>query len=194
MFNRSIIFGNSGAGKSTLAQQLANGQWPERLATAFAASDIDNTDVKSSSAKILAEQHIQRAHLDLDTIAWLVDEQTQQPIRKPIAQASEEIAEFIKQNDHWVIEGCYADLLAIAARYADSAVYLNLTIEQCVDNAKQRPWEPHKYPSKEAQDANLAMLINWIRDYQTREDSFSLNAHQTLFESFNGHKVMLQNN
>ena len=27
-----------------------------------------------------------------------------------------------------------------------------------------RPWEPHKYPSKEAQDANLALLIGWIRE------------------------------
>ncbi len=35
------------------------------------------------------------------------------------------------------------------------------------------------------------MLIGWIRDYQTRTDTFSLAAHRALFDSFGGSKVEL---
>ena len=36
---------------------------------------------------------------------------------------------------------------------------MNLPIGACIANAKQRSWEPHKYASKEAQDANLELLM-----------------------------------
>lgn len=49
-------------------------------------------------------------------------------------------------------------------------------------------WEPHKYPSKASQDANLEMLIGWIREYETRSDVFSLAAHHALFDGFAGDK------
>jgi hypothetical protein len=68
---------------------------------------------------------------------------------------------------------------------------LNPGVEGCIANARERPWEPHKYASKEAQDANLEMLIGWIRDYVARTDVFSLAAHRALFDSFGGDKVEL---
>jgi hypothetical protein len=39
---------------------------------------------------------------------------------------------------------------------------------ESVANAFSRPWEPHKYLSKEAQDANLEMLMGWIRAYEDK--------------------------
>ncbi len=91
----------------------------------------------------------------------------------------------------WVIEGCYADLLERVLPQATDIVFLDLSVEDCIANARQRPWEPHKYPSKDAQDANLDMLIDWIRQYETRSDTFSLAAHQALFDAFSGHKTRL---
>jgi hypothetical protein len=44
---------------------------------------------------------------------------------------------------------------------------------------------------KEAQDANLEMLVGWIRDYDTRRDTFSFTAHRALFDSFAGDKLGL---
>jgi hypothetical protein len=73
---------------------------------------------------------------------------------------------------------------------ATEIIFLNLDIEQCVENARKRPWEPHKYPSKEAQDKNLEMLIGWIRQYANRMDEFSLTAHMTFYEQFEGEKSM----
>jgi len=128
------------------------------------------------------------AHLDLDTLAWAP---TSPPERRAVAESTREIEAFMARHDGWVIEGCYADLFAAPLRRCTRLVFLNPGIEACVDNARLRPWEPHKYPSKEAQDANLEMLIGWIRDYATRADTFSLAAHRALFASFAGDKIEL---
>jgi len=82
----------------------------------------------------------------------------------------------------------------VAAPFAARAVFLNLDVEQCVANARNRPWEPHKYESKVAQDANLDMLIGWIRDYTERDDVFSYRAHRDFYERFAGEKRMYTDN
>jgi adenylate kinase family enzyme len=125
------------------------------------------------------------AHLDLDTLAWLP---TTTPRRRPLAESARDIAAFVDASEHWVIEGCYADLLELALPRCTRLVFLNPGIDACIANARSRPWEPHKYASKEAQDANFDMLIDWIRHYETRRDEFSLAAHRALFDGFTGDK------
>jgi adenylate kinase family enzyme len=127
-------------------------------------------------------------HLDLDTLAW---EPGGPPRRRPVGDSAREITSFMDAHDGWVIEGCYADLLAVSVPRCTRLVFLNPGIEACVANARARPWEPHKYPSKQAQDANLEMLIRWIRDYGARDDVFSLTAHRALFDGFAGDKLEL---
>jgi adenylate kinase family enzyme len=127
-------------------------------------------------------------HLDLDTLAW---EPLEPPQRRPISDSVREMTPFMDGNARWVIEGCYADLLEPALRRCTRLFFLNPGIEACIANARVRPWEPHKYPTKEAQDANLEMLIAWIRDYETRNDTFSLSAHRALFDHFTGDKIEL---
>jgi len=63
-------------------------------------------------------------------------------------------------------------------------------VKDCIENSKNRPWEPHKYESQEAQDANLEMLIDWISQYPERKDNFSQEAHLKLFDQFDGDKEM----
>ncbi len=128
------------------------------------------------------------AHLDLDTLAW---EPVTPPRRRPIADSVREVTSFMGATEDWVIEGCYSDLLEAALGRCTRLLFLNPGIEACIANARLRPWEPHKYPSKEAQDANLEMLVGWIRDYETRRDTFSLAAHRALFEGFAGDKIEL---
>ena len=145
---------------------------------------------KSTLAQELSQAY-QLAHLDLDTIAW---QPTSPPQRVPLRESARQIEQFISDHKGWVIEGCYSDLLAFAMEAAEDMIFMNLPIEQCIANAKNRPWEPHKYESKAAQDANLAMLISWIADYTKREDTFSQQAHEQLFKSFSGHKTMYVSN
>ena len=145
---------------------------------------------KSTLAKKLCAQH-QLTHLDLDTIAW---QQATPPRRQPLSKSQSDIQTFLSQNPNWVIEGCYADLLARVVPYATQAIFLNLPVAACQDNARRRPWEPHKYPSREAQDANLPMLLAWIADYTQRDDVLSLRAHRALFEAFPGRKREITDN
>ncbi len=142
---------------------------------------------KSRLAQQLAERD-GLAHLDLDSLAW---EPTTPPQRKALAVSEREIKKFTHAHDAWVIEGCYADLLQLLVSDATEMIFLNLSSDLCIANARQRPWEPHKYASKQAQDANLDMLIEWIKTYPEREDVCSHHAHDVLFETFDKNKIML---
>lgn len=149
---------------------------------------------KSSLAKKLASAH-KLAHLDLDTIAWLpTSTDSSIPQRKSIDDSVAEINAFINKHQDWVIEGCYSDLLSHTLSECSEIIFLNLPITLCIENAKSRPWEPHKYQSKAAQDANLAMLIDWIAQYDQRSDTFSKSAHQQLFDVFSGKKTQYISN
>jgi SAM-dependent methyltransferase/adenylate kinase family enzyme len=125
------------------------------------------------------------AHLDLDTLAWLP---TDPPTRRDLSDSASEIRRFTAQHDAWVVEGCYADLARLLLAAATELIFLNPGVEACVRHCRARPWEPHKYPTREAQAANLAMLIEWVRTYPTRVDACSLSAHQALYEAFGGPK------
>lgn len=145
---------------------------------------------KSTLAKKLASQN-KIAHLDLDTLAWLPKVP---PTRTPLVNSSKQIRCFIKENDAWVIEGCYTDLIELIIKQASEIIFMDLSIKLCIENAKNRPWETHKYSSKAEQDANLPMLIDWISQYKTRKDTFSLNAHQQLFNHFKKEKTLITYN
>ncbi|MEH6576847.1 MAG: AAA family ATPase [Amphritea sp.] len=145
---------------------------------------------KSTLAKSLCKTH-GLAHLDLDTLAW---EATVPPERKPLEESWEEIKSFISSNENWVIEGCYTDLLELAEEYSNEIIFMNLPVEACISNAKVRPWEPHKYDTKKAQDENLEMLIGWIEQYTERNDTFSEVAHQKFYDNYCGKKRMFTRN
>jgi len=145
---------------------------------------------KSTLAKEYTDKY-ELEHLDLDLFAW---EDTNPPQRKALKESLKEIDAFINQNENWVIEGCYADLLSPIADQASKMIFINPGVKTCIENCKKRPWEPHKYESKEAQDKNLEMLIDWIKDYENRNDEFSLQAHRKLFDQFEGNKVEFNSN
>jgi len=145
---------------------------------------------KSTLAKNFADKY-KLPHLDLDTLAWL---DTTPPARKSLKDSASEIARFLKNEQAWVIEGCYADLLAIVMLKANEVIFLNPGIETCVSNCRNRPWEPHKYQSMTEQNNNLDMLIDWVKQYPERTDEFSLTAHQKLFIEFAGKKTEYSSN
>jgi adenylate kinase family enzyme len=145
---------------------------------------------KSTLAKHLSETR-ELAHLDLDTLAW---KPTNPPERKPLEESRKEIENFTSSSEKWVIEGCYIDLLEMVEDKSTEIIFMNLPIESCISNARARPWEPHKYESKQAQDDNLEMLINWIGQYSERSDTFSYDAHQSFYDNYSGQKKMITQN
>lgn len=134
---------------------------------------------KSTLAKQLSKQH-KIVHLDLDTVAW---HPTTPPTRCSIESSIAAIDKFIGANTNWVIEGCYGDIFQAIMTKADSLIFMDLSVSQCLENAKQRPFEAHKYSSKEAQDKNLTPLLSWIADYPTREDWSGRVYHEQLFNN-----------
>jgi len=139
---------------------------------------------KSTLAEALARDE-RLAHLDLDTLAWLP---TVPPARRDLSDSERDIRRFTARHEAWIVEGCYADLASMLVSDATELVFLNPGVDVCVRHCRARPWEPHKYATRAAQDANLAMLVEWVRSYPTRDDPCSLGAHRALYDAFGGPK------
>jgi len=123
------------------------------------------------------------ARLSLDEIAW-----NDGPERKPLSESLALLDEFMARNAEWIIEGCYGDLVEAALSHCTELRFLNPGVEVCVEHCKRRPWEPGKFPTRDAQNAMLARLIEWVREYDTRDDEYGLRRHRTLFQQFTGKK------
>lgn len=143
---------------------------------------------KSTLASWLARS-ANLAVLDLDSVAWEPD---QPAVPRSSALAEADVATFCSTHTRWVLEGCYGNLVESACRFEPFLIFLNPGRESCTAHCLNRPWEPHKYPSKEEQDANLQFLLSWVAEYYTREGPMSLAAHRAVFDKYPGRKVELQ--
>ena len=131
--------------------------------------------------RIIGDEPIPR--LSLDEIAW-----DDGPKRKPLEVSLRLLYAFIQSNERWIIEGCYSDLIQAALPYCTELRFLNPGIEACVAHCHCRPWEPEKFSSPEAQAAILTQLVQWVREYETRDDEYGLKRHRQVFERFPGRK------
>lgn len=137
---------------------------------------------KSTLARqLIGEKDIPR--LSLDEIAWGEGAE-----RLPLAQSLSRLADFLRCNSQWVIEGCYGDLVEAALPYCTELVFLNPGVEVCVAHCLRRPWEPAKFPTEAAQKQMLASLVGWVRQYETRDDEYGLARHRYIFAAFAGRK------
>ena len=123
--------------------------------------------------------------LDLDTLVW-------EPDRVAVARAAAlvfaDLAQFCRESDDWVIEGCYGDLVAAVLPHEPLLIFLQPGRAVCVDNCRARPWEPHKYRTKQEQDDHLEQLLRWVRSYDDLDGSMSLRGHRAVFDAYGGPK------
>ena len=131
--------------------------------------------------RIIGDRPIPR--LSLDQIAW-----DEGPKRKPLEVSLRLLSDFMQGNEQWVIEGCYSDLIEAALPYCTELRFLNPGIEVCVAHCHRRPWEPKKFSSPGDQAAMLTHLVQWAKEYETREDEYGLKRHRQIFERFRGPK------
>ncbi len=139
---------------------------------------------KSTLARWVADQR-GAALLDLDTVAWEPD---QIAVPRDAGAAQADVLVFCQSNAQWVIEGCYASLVATVLPLGPRLLLLNPGEEQCLQNCRSRPWEPHKYASREEQDQRLAGLLAWVSDYYRRDGEMSLAGHLALYAAYSGTK------
>ncbi len=121
--------------------------------------------------------------LCLDSITWDAG-----PQRKPLSESLRKLHDFIASHEHWIIEGCYADLAEAALPSCTELHFLNPGTETCIAHCLQRPWEPDKFPTPSAQQAMQEHLVQWVRQYDSRNDEYGLKAHRRLFDQFKGKK------
>ena len=124
--------------------------------------------------------------LDLDTVAW---QPNQIAVPRSATAATSDVRAFCSQNEHWVIEGCYAGLISAALERGPLLLFINPGEAQCLANCRSRPWEQHKYSSKAEQDERLAYLLAWVTDYYSRQGDMSLSGHRQCFNTYTGPKV-----
>ena len=141
---------------------------------------------KSTLARELARR-FSLPTLDLDTVAWVPG---QVAVPRERAVALQEVASFCQQRE-WVIEGCYAGLIQATLPLDPTLLFLDPGVEACLAHCRSRPWEPHKYASKEAQEEKLAFLLSWVEGYDTRQDELSRWAHEAVFQGYRGPKQRL---
>lgn len=139
---------------------------------------------KSWTARALAQQH-QLAHLDLDTIYFVPGLIA---VARPMRQVLADLRAFVDTNPAWVAEGCYGDVIEAALPFCSELLFMNPGRDACLANNGKRPWEPHKYASKEQQDSMLPFLLDWVGKYYQRSDNCSYAFHRRLFDSFAGAK------
>ena len=140
---------------------------------------------KSTMARrIIGDEPIPR--LSLDEIAW-----DDGPKRKPLEVSLRMLHAFIQSNEQWIVEGCYSDLIQAALPYCTELRFLNPGIEVCVAHCHRRPWEPEKFSSPEDQAAMLTRLVQWVREYETREDRVRFEAASSGFRAIRGSKARI---
>ena len=137
---------------------------------------------KSRFAQRLASRH-GLCVLDLDSVVWSGKAEF-----RPDQDIIADLERFVQAQASWVIEGCYGRWVEHLLPQATELVFMNPGVETCLSNCQARPWEAHKYASKEEQDAHLPFLLDWVRGYDTRSDDMSLQAHRRLFDSYAGPK------
>ncbi|MBC7684233.1 MAG: shikimate kinase [Bdellovibrionales bacterium] len=137
---------------------------------------------KSWKARELAAQH-QLHHLDLDTIVWVPELIA---VARPRDQALADLSIFAQSNANWVIEGCYGDFVEAVLPHCTELLFMNPGKDVCLANNGKRPWEAHKYESKEKQDSMLAFLLDWVGKYYERDDTCSYSYHRRVFDGFTG--------
>lgn len=137
---------------------------------------------KSTLARRLLTQQ-DAARLSLDEVAFQGGVE-----RRPIEDSVADVMRFVADNEHWIIEGCYADIIEPIMDQCEELIFLNPGVETCIAHCRARPWEPEKFSSAKEQDENLKNLIEWVRSYETRSDEYGLRRHRALYESFRGAK------
>jgi adenylate kinase family enzyme len=136
----------------------------------------------SGSGKSTLAKRYKLPMLDLDTVYW-------EPGKIAVPRdGSEDVRAFCRAKEGWVVEGCYGSLIAVALEFGPELILLDPGVDACIRHCEARPWEPHKYPSKEEQDKHLAFLLEWVRGYYIRDGEMSLSGHEALYAAYSGPK------
>jgi adenylate kinase family enzyme len=165
---------------------LPPGGPPERWASQVVRFAIlgNSGSGKSTLASALVSFHAIPS-LDLDTVAWVPGTVG---VPREHADTAKDVQTFCARNESFLIEGCYEGLIAASFPYQPRLIFLDVGPDVCERHCRARPFESHKYDSPAAQNEKLEFLLQWIRDYYTRQGPMSRTEHIKLYDSYAGPK------
>jgi adenylate kinase family enzyme len=146
---------------------------------------LGNSGSGKSTLASWIRENTRAVSLDLDNIAW---EPHQIAVPRAPDVAARDVDTFCRAHESWVIEGCYASLVSVALTHQPRLLLLNPGVDACTVHCRARPWEPHKFASKQAQDEHLSFLLKWVKEYYARNGDMSLAAHLECFDRYDGPK------
>jgi adenylate kinase family enzyme len=85
----------------------------------------------------------------------------------------------------WIIEGVYGWLAQEATSRATALIWLDIPVNECVNNLRQRGFQHGE------DEAAFAELLKWTSDYQLRQTSSSFTGHERIFSTFTRCKCRL---
>jgi adenylate kinase family enzyme len=132
---------------------------------------------KSWLSRELGER-LKIAAIDLDTVHWEL-EGFQVARDKDSARA---IVRQIASQDIWIMEGVYGWLAQEILSRATALIWLDMPLEDCLDNLRRRGLNPG------SDEKSFAALLAWTATNQERQTSSSSVGHRRLFTAFRGWK------
>jgi adenylate kinase family enzyme len=95
--------------------------------------------------------------------------------------------ERIALSEAWVIEGVYGWLLPATLPRATEFIFLDLSVDECVENLRQRGKQGG------GDDAAFEEMLKWVAEYPVRQNAYSRIHHRQLWDRFEGPKHILAN-
>jgi len=141
-----------------------------------------------SGKTALARELALRADIDVLELDRIAREAEAAAAGCGAAAARAQLDAFCTGRADWIVEGRHGDLVLAALHHKPELVFLNPGPVACLRHCRTRPWEPHKYPSRQAQDAALATLLQRVADYYRGDDEVSLRRHRAIFDAYDGPK------
>ena len=129
---------------------------------------------KSTLAKKLSKR-FSITHHDLDDYFWKCSNFKKSYNHKKIFNNVNDLA----MNDSWIIEGTYSHIVKRILHRAEVLIWLDLPMEECVENLKRREVEPSNHQ------------ISRTKEYYKRRNGSSRKSHNFLWEEFLGSKYKI---
>lgn len=91
-------------------------------------------------------------------------------------------------GDGWIMEGVYGQLANMVLGRVTALIWLDLPEVECLANVRQRGIQGG------GSETHFQDLLNWVAEYRARTNNWnSFDAHQRLFDNFQGSKAHLTN-
>lgn len=127
------------------------------------------------------------SHISLDNIFWAPGGYN----RKRNEADVEADIKRIQNSRTWIAEGVFGHIVEPLTVFADTLIYINLSMDECRNNLLNRGSESSRQLDPKKAEENFQSLLKWASEYEVRDSKASKRYHSCLFEGFSGQRHMI---